>query len=214
MSPNERVRGIINNVAPTLSEAGFSKVRPTVYVRLSGELTWLIDFQLGRGSDRHQVSLTSNCGVYVPGFMRIYTGRPEPAIPSEPDCCVHCRIPMLSEERLDKWWSVADYERSEHADEATIWELTSLIEKNALPFLHKFHTLRSVAEFLAESRERRYRPVWPVSEPLISQHLAIVLRLIGDTPRARQAMKRAIELCKIKDARIHMESILAKWDCP
>ncbi|MCB9869356.1 MAG: DUF4304 domain-containing protein [Planctomycetes bacterium] len=136
------------SLTPLLRSHGFRK-EGSVYLAQYGEMALLVDIQKSRWNDEDDAKFTVNGGIYIPGIVSAYSGRPDPEKPKIADCSLSVRIGMLDELRLDKWWKVTSRDsRQDVVDEEIARELCDRVEMLLLPFLAKFESPAGVAEYL------------------------------------------------------------------
>lgn len=191
----QRIDGVLKaGLTPALRARGFRKER-ALYIAELGEVSWLVDIQKSRLNDPSEAQFTVNGGVYVPGVVSGYLRRPDPKTPKMPDCCLSVRIGMLDESRLDKWWKVAASDRPDADDEIAL-DVRHRVESQLLPFLERFASAASVAEFLERPMDRVSGLVQPQSSALRHTYASLIYAKLGDNTRAGKALDQAIREAK------------------
>lgn len=189
---DSRLNIILKNwVTPCLKKAGFNKQK-VQYGQVRGDVIWLIDIQRSRWNDASQAQFTLNCGVHIPGVVSAYANKNEPTKPRIPDCCISSRIGMLTTEKKDLWWRL-DFDDNGTVDIQIGKDLLDKIERYIVPFLEKFDGRPEIAEFLSQPLAEDYRYISPQSHAQRLAYSAIVFSLLGDTGRANDVLKEAID---------------------
>ena len=193
VSPVElRLNKIIQNVIePSLNVYSFKKNRD-VYVHDRKELSWLIDIQRSRWNDIAKTEFTLNGGVFVPRVISIYINKLEPKKISLKDCCIHARIGMLADDKLDKWWTLTSGDDIV-VDDAIGNDIKRRIECNIMPFLERLETLDDVIEFLKGPRQNEDRYVWPQSDAICLAYVAIIYSILGEFKKSEAAFDSAVK---------------------
>ncbi len=177
-------------LARTLRSHQFRR-RGSVFLSRRAEVVWIVDIQKSQWNDAGQLEFTVNGGVYVPGIVSGYLGRPEPRAPSLGHCCVSVRIGMLTASRLDRWWRLALSDLPGEIDERLAAEVSSVIESTLLPFLAQFVSLQSVAGFLSAPVDSANRLVSPQNPVQRRTFAALVFARIGDDAKAQAQIAQA-----------------------
>jgi len=194
---SQRINGILNGgLTPLLKERGFRK-EGWVYVANHGDVVWLVDVQTSRWNGKDEAQFTINGGVYVPGIVSRYSGRPEPTKPKLADCCLSVRVGMLDESRLDKWWKVksSDIPR-DVLDGGIAAEVGDCVECLILPFLQKIDSRIAVAEFLAGSTTGATKYVSPQATAQRYAYASLIYSRLGDNAKAQSEVERAMHEAK------------------
>lgn len=191
----DRVNGILReSLSRELKCYGFHK-RGDLYVRRLGELCHIIDVQRSRWNDTHRISVTINCGIYVPGVTSAYWNTPEPKQPKATDCCVSVRVGMLRTPWNDIWWEVSNDDGIEKA--ALIQaDISSIIVELAMPFLNRFQTTLEVVRFLTEGRIEADKFVEPRADVTRLIYAGLLWRGLGERSRCSTCIDEAKRLSK------------------
>lgn len=163
---------VTNNLKPL----GFRK-HGNVYIKPLEELSWIITVQKSQWNSQNNSEFTLNCGIYVPRVVSIYSpaliNRPEPLIPKLTDCCVYCRVGMLTENRQDMWWQLNEdigKEKQQRISE----DVSKHVIQNLRPFLQRFTSTSSVIHFLEAPRREQEKQVWPMNRVVSMAYLSIL----------------------------------------
>jgi hypothetical protein len=139
-----------------LFPSGFSRKKHTWNLSGDGYVD-VVSLQISKGKE----ALTINLGVYQPDiYAECWPGATAPEFIDEASCIVRARLGELINGR-DHWW------RSEDHSGAAI--VAREIERRALAFLHRMHSLRAMELFLEQGGASGY------SYPLPAIYLAIIL---------------------------------------
>ena len=88
----KRISGILGSgLTPLLRAHEFRKCGQ-VYVSERGDVSWVVHVQRSRWNDETEAQFTINEGIYTPGVVGAYLGRPEPSALKLVDCCLSVRI--------------------------------------------------------------------------------------------------------------------------
>ena len=184
------------SLLPLMRTRGFCKNGST-YIALRDEVTWLVDVQKSRWNDSHEAQFTINGGVYIPGVVSGYSGRPEPAKPKLVDCCLSVRIGMLDESRLDKWWKLNDADNEEEHDEQIAAELSARVGRQLLPFLGRFDSRKEVVAFLTTPPiSAADKLVSPQDETRRHAYAAFIYAGQRNAAKAQEEIERAAQEAK------------------
>ena len=187
-----------------LSQAGFRRTG-NGYKRTFGGVSHVVDVQYSKWKNPNKVSFTLNCGVYVPRVVSVFHGTAEPLRPKLTDCCVYVRGGMLTDEKLDTWWSVAVEKNIEVASASSAAE--AMIKQHILPFLERFAEPADVAEFLSSHRCVSDTSVEPRADAVSHIYAAILWRTAGGSERCREMMDTALR----EAARTPLADVVAKF---
>ncbi|MBV9852549.1 MAG: DUF4304 domain-containing protein [Armatimonadetes bacterium] len=202
----ERFKTVIHEaLTSTLTPQGFRR-RGRVYVRRLEDLAWMMDVQRSRYNTREEIQFTINCGVYVPHVLSTYLGLPEPISPTSVDCCISARIGMLSEDRLDKWWTLRDQAQAPEDEQAAL-DVRKRITRHVLPFLERFPSTREVAVYLERPRPRNEGRVSPHTEAMAFGCAGIVHLLRGERETAHDVLAKAVLTATGTPAEEHVRSL-------
>jgi hypothetical protein len=175
-SPTLKVRmnALLREVIwPTVASQGFISTKDT-YTKELDHLTWVIDIQRSRWSDVEEAQFTMNCGVFLPAVTSVYLDRPEATNIGLTDCCVHARLGMLTEDRLDKWWKFRADDEVATTDRLIAGEISAALTEHVIPFLGRFQSEAEVLRFLARPRTERDKHVWPQNPAIAFCYAAII----------------------------------------
>ena len=136
-----------------LKPAGYRKKR-LVWHRPGAEVWPVIDIQR-HGSSSDFLSLTSNWGVHVPGFVPLrYPGEQETVGCSM--CALAGRIGEFAADGADTWWSVGLGRLQRHlprpGPEDSSGEIRGLLSEGVLPFLDRFTTITTLVDYIEQLR--------------------------------------------------------------
>ncbi len=189
----QRIAGVLKGgLTPPLRARGFRK-EGCVFVAEHDDVVWLVDVQKSRWNDGDEAQFTVNGGVYVPGIVSGYSGRPEPAKPKLADCCLSVRIGMLDESRIDKWWKVtASDDLQDAVDEGIAAEVRDRVEGLLLHFLQSFESRAVVAEFLAGSTDIATRFVSPQAAAQRHAYASLIYSGLGNSAKAQSEIELAM----------------------
>ena len=189
----QRIVGILKmGLTPLLRSRGFRK-EGSVYLARHGEMAFLVDIQKSRWNDEDEAQFTINGGIYIPGIVSAYSGRPDPEKPKIVDCCLSVSIGMLEKSRLDKWWKVTSRDSpQEVVDEEIARELCDRVENLLLPFLEKFESPADVAGFLCGTMDTPARFVAPQAPAQRHAYACLIYSKMGNSPKAQRAIEQAL----------------------
>ena len=195
MTPTFRTRlnAILKEwVTPLLEPHGFRK-RNNVYERRVGDTAWIVDVQWSRWKSTDRAEFTLNCGVFVAGVTSVYFNRPDPSRIQVTDCCIHTRIGMLAEDKLDKWWRFQADDVAAQVDRSIGEEASSRLRAHVIPFLNRFQTPQDALEFLVTPRPKEDKHVWPQSPAIAFCYAATIASLLGRREDLATYLERATE---------------------
>ena len=205
-----RISWLLDTVLePYCSQQGFTR-SGRQFTRLTGEVLWIVDVEVGRYSDRAHAEVTLNCGVYVPGFWGAYSELGEPESPELLHCPIFARIGMLDGTGKDKWWHLNSSDILPDTDEMNAADMLRLLEAVAIPFLNRFKSAQDPIQFLSSPRPKDAKYVWPVSEPLISAFLGVLHWLAGDRPTGYSTLEAAIQKTKLASVIEHLRGVVTR----
>ena len=210
-----RLNAILSEwVTPLLESQGFRQ-KNNIYERWIGDTAWIIDTQWGRWKSDERAEFTVNCGIFVAGVTSIYFNRPEPSRIQVTDCCIHSRIGMLADDKLDKWWRFQAEDVAVTVDCSIGEEMCSRLREHTMPFLNRLQTPRDVLEFLVTPRTKENKQVWPQSPAISLCYAASIALLLGRRQDMVTCLKRAAEAAQgspVEDAvlrvRDHLERVV------
>jgi hypothetical protein len=188
------------SLTPLLRSRGFRK-EGSVYRLQRDSMTWLVDLQKSRWNDPQEAQFTLNGGVYIPGTVSVYTGRPEPEKPMIADCCLSVRVGMLDESRRDKWWKVTARDDPRAAlDESIAEDVCGHVGKLLLPFLERFRSVADVAEFLDGTADVPTKLFAPQAAAQRHAYASLIYLTMGDRTKAHREIEQA--MCDAKGSPI------------
>lgn len=131
-SPSSKVIDAIiaNGPKQFLKEHGFRKMARS-FVKESGELFWIINFQSSMWNSPESARFTINVMIVLPFLHETWTPNQMPANPASAAPLCSFRIGLLMPERKDHWWEVDPTTNAE----AVGAEIVDVLEKHALPVL-------------------------------------------------------------------------------
>lgn len=189
----KRISGILRSgLTPLLRAHEFRKCGQ-VYVSERGDVSWVVHVQRSRWNDETEAQFTINGGIYTPGVVGAYLGRPEPSALKLVDCCLSVRIGMLSESKFDKWWKVAASDVPEGAaDKRSGSEVCSWVESLLLPFLQRFRLPVEIAGFLGGPADSATSSVSPQSMAQRYAYASLIYLRLGEVQEARGEIEKAV----------------------
>ena len=189
-----RLKNIVaRTVTPALKERGFKKAGDR-FVR-GDAVVQLVDVQFSRWDNPNEASFTLNCGVWMSGVTSTYRNTAEPASPKLADCCISARVGMLTDSRLDVWWTVRQDDPSE-LDESTERAVVTALSGAVLPFLRRFETAEAIAEFLSAPLTGPDRLLDPRAEVMRVAYATAAWATLGQAARRDECLARATALAK------------------
>ena len=201
-----RLRSLISNsVAPLLQEHGFHRIND-LFICERGEFFWCVEIQQSRWNIPDRLEFTLNVGVYVPGVMSLYLGGATETCIALEHCCIYARIGMLSEEKLDIWWSIERMVEEPVGDEVTGNDVQNAINSLGIPFLERFKSQDDVLAFLLE-QPCRGEYIQPQSGTIRLAYAAILLLLQGKYAQCQGTIDRAVLLGEKKPGSEHLLSL-------
>lgn len=192
---DNRLNAILKKEVTPLLKAPKFKKRRLNYAYGFDELCWLVNIQKSQWNDREESAFTVNCGVYIPGIVSVYANISEPTNPSIMHCACSARIGMLMPEKIDIWWTLTLGD-SASVDEDIAQDIRCKIENVALPFLNKFKSSQSVADFLLSESGDKYKQVGPVAKTKRLAYSAIIYSRLNRHDEAKRILDIAIEASK------------------
>lgn len=199
-------RIVADHLTPALKPPGLRK-SGNVYRAARDGLWWLVDVQGSRWDGPDEVRFTLNAGVYVPGVLATYTGRPEPKQPGPGDCCISARIGMLTPERKDLWWTLRNEDAG--ADEAIGREVGEAASTYLVPFLERFAGVEDVLRFL-ETAEPAFRQVQPQNPAIRMAYAAIIHHMGGRPQESRDRLEAAVDSAAGSPIEEHLLTLRAR----
>lgn len=208
-----RAKGCFNaflrrHIVPLLKRHGFEG-EGTSFVRECDDIHWVINVQTGRWNNVDEFEFTLNVGVYVPGLMRIFLDRKEPARIGIEACAIISRIGLLTEEKLDTWWNITKDNKWKPLTDIAL-EIEELLKSKGLPFLERFRNKEAVATFLATKRNKDDIQIAPQSAAYSLTYAAIIFKLLSLEERSRNCIAKAIDLSRGSPAEETVRAIAAR----
>ena len=193
---DNRLNAILKKeVTPLLKALKFKKRRLNYSYDFDG-LCWLVNIQKSQWNDQEESAFTVNCGVYIPGILSVYANNiSEPTSPSLMHCACSARIGMLMPEKIDIWWTLTLGD-SASVDEDIAQDIRIKVENVALPFLNKFKSSQSVADFLLYESGDKYKQVDPMAKTIRLAYSAIIYSRLNRHDEAKRILDIAIEASK------------------
>ena len=199
---DNRLNAILKKeVTPLLKALKFKKRRLN-YAYGFDELCWLVNIQKNQWNDQEELAFTVNCGVYIPGIVSVYANISEPASPSIMHCACSARIGMLMPEKIDIWWTLTLGD-SASVNEDIAQDIRCKVENVALPFLNKFKSSQSVADFLLSESSDKYKQVGPMAKTIRLEYSAIIYSRLNRHDEAKRILDIAIEASKDSPIEYH-----------
>lgn len=196
------------SVAAILKPRGYEK-RGNTYVQQLSDLSRVIDVQKGRWNTQDQAEFTLNCGIFIPGVLAIYGGRPEPGPPTVPASCISARIGLLTPVHLDKWWKLGANDVVPDTDQEVAEQVRTYLTRYLLPFIESFGSRQDVAAFL-ESGYSANPHVWPQNEVIRLAYLAILYYLMGEPDRCKETILQAESKARRSPIEAHIQGVRAR----
>jgi hypothetical protein len=191
-------------IAPYLTERGFTRSKDG-YLCAVSSLAWYIEIQRSRLNSKGRHEFTINCGVFIPGVVSAYSVRPAPQFPQLVDCSLYARIGMLSDEGLDRWWSLEEGQPAE-ADRAVGEAVQRAIATLAIPFFQRCDSRATVATLLTTSPDE-LKYVNPIAGAVRHAYAAIIYHGVGDHEKQRTSISKAVELARRSPLESHMAQL-------
>ena len=141
----------------------------------------------------------------MPGVVSTYSTRPEPVSPALVDCSLYARIGMLSQDRIDKWWTLEEGQ-SPQVDQETGREVQSAIQRLVEPFLKEFDSREKVAASLMASPQH-LKHVNPQSAAVRHAYAAIIYDSLGDQQSRHAAINKAVDLSRRSPVADHIAQL-------
>ena len=188
---NSRLSKILQEyVVPVLQAHSFRAVGGQFEKEL-GRFAWMLEVQRGRESNRAKVEFTLNCGIFVPGIASLYSNCATPEDRNLPNCCVHVRIGMLANDKLDKWWVLQVHDASS-IDEAIGEDLALRVQNHVIPFFSRFQTIDDIFLFLSSPRPASDKYIWPQSHIIALSYAAILAYQLNRVSDLTILLNRAV----------------------
>jgi hypothetical protein len=182
---------LARDITPLLGSRQFRRHK-YLYQNIRADLSWLIDVQFDVAQDR--LKYTFNCGVFVPGLMELYLGPAFAArTPQIHTCCVTARVGNLTDDRLDKWWTLLGGECADVNDHNIGLDARRNLEAYVVPFLHRFESRENVTTFLRVTPQTAQdRLVSPRSDAIRHAYAAIIFFQMSNFEEARREIGEAL----------------------
>ncbi|MBN1819054.1 MAG: DUF4304 domain-containing protein [Sedimentisphaerales bacterium] len=188
-----RFSALVNTwISPLLNLYGF-KAMNDLFVYDKRELAWCIHLQQSKWNIADKNEFTLNVGIYVPGLISLYLGRQSDMRINFKNCCIHARIGMLSEDKLDKWWLIERAPVEPISDETKGKEIQEAIKTLGMPFLQRFENRDDMLAFLLGESFKNDQ-IQPQSSVIRFAYAAIMLSLKGEYDRCQTVIDKAIQL--------------------
>lgn len=175
-----------------LKPLGFRK-NGNSYVRSFPELQWLVHVERGQWNTKENSDFAVNVGVYSPEFFALYYPIAPPSVPQEIHCVIRIRLGMLAFEQLDTWWRLSESDEEAHSDLAITRDIAVRLQRDALPFLARFKSMKDVLDFFEQPRRPEDQFVLPMAEAYILCHAAVLRCLSAENKKAQVLFERALD---------------------
>jgi len=185
-------RATVNeSISRVLIGNGYKRSSST-WRKWSGDICHMASVQRSQWNHEELISFTINLGIYVRGFVPLVYPLPEPTNPSVIDCCMQCRLSMLSPERCDTWWEFRPVSDRSDASKSVV-EITDLLETYGLSFFDRFSSLETIVNYLRSPRSRSEPTIWPEGEVHARETAAVLTYLYNGADDGCSELQRLVD---------------------
>lgn len=205
---NSRLRLLLEKgMASVLRRRGFV-VEKNLCTLKRETLTWMVEADMSKLNSRIKKEFAIDCGVYIAGMFERFSLRSgvivQPCIPS---CAMSIRLGQLDTPPKDLWWEITP--DSGGLDAVVADEIAWRLENHALPFLERFKSRESVAEFLISDSVPA--GVFPDLPALRHAYSAILWEQVEQVEKAREQIDEALRKARRLPNRKHYEALAASF---